>query len=352
MKALLVRALIWLLGVVLVVAITWWAAVITLEPSVDPIEETSLPVLYEVVEGSIGRSVELPIRAVWPASESAPLGRSGLVTSIESTGIVDLTEGQVIMTLDLHPVVVAEGPIPAFRSLSSSAIGDDVRQLQEFLTQQGFLNEEADGRYGSGTRGAVVDWQTAVMPDRKPTGEVVLGDILFVPDLPRRAILAETVGVGRRLGADSSPLLLLGGAPEFSIRLGAEQGGLIATGTLVELAAEGWSGMIRSVGPDPETGGLVAQVEGSEGEPLCGAVCDSIDYTAQGVFFTGTVTVVPELTGPIVPVAALVSDAAGDAGVMLADGSFKGIQVMGADGGIAVVIGLEVGESIRVHGDG
>lgn len=345
------RFVVGLLAVALVAAITWWAAVITLEPSVDPIAEASLPVLYEVVEGSIGRAVELPVRAVWPATESAPLGRAGLVTSVESADLTEVTEGQVIMTIDLQPVVVADGPIPAFRSLSSGAVGDDVRQLQEFLIRQGYLDDEADGRYGSGTRRAVVDWQAELMPDRKPTGVVLLGDILFVPALPRPAILAAAVAVGSRLDANASPLLLLGEAPDFSIRLGAEQGGLVATGTLVELPAEGWSGTIRSVAADRETGGLVAQVEGTDGEPLCGEACDSIEYTDEGVFFTGTVTVVPELTGPIVPVSALVSNTAGGAGVVLADRSFRQVQVLGADGGVAVVIGLDVGESIHVYGD-
>lgn len=47
------------------------------------------------------------------------------------------------------------------RTLAVGGQGDDVKSLQEFLREEGFLNAEATGFFGSMTHDAVIKWQTA-----------------------------------------------------------------------------------------------------------------------------------------------------------------------------------------------
>ncbi|MBI5003918.1 peptidoglycan-binding protein [Candidatus Kaiserbacteria bacterium] len=47
------------------------------------------------------------------------------------------------------------------RTLAVGGQGEDVRSLQEFLREEGFLNAEATGYFGSMTHSAVAKWQTA-----------------------------------------------------------------------------------------------------------------------------------------------------------------------------------------------
>lgn len=56
--------------------------------------------------------------------------------------------------------------------------------------------------------------------------------------------------------------------------------------------------------------------------------------------------VVPETTGPVVPVAAIVTDAGGAQSVRLPDGSEMPILVLASTGGLAVVSGIDAGDVV------
>lgn len=85
---------------------------------------------------------------------------SGLRTSAVVTGVpvgVDdaVTEGSVLAVVADRPVIVLGGDVPAYRTITASAEGDDVRQLEAALARLGLEAGPVDGRYDAATAEAV-----------------------------------------------------------------------------------------------------------------------------------------------------------------------------------------------------
>ena len=76
---------------------------------------------------------------------------AGTLTSvrIETGSVVD--SGDVLYSLDLKPVVVAKGEVPAFRDLALNDKGADVQQVQQFMVESNFATIVPDGHYGPAT---------------------------------------------------------------------------------------------------------------------------------------------------------------------------------------------------------
>jgi hypothetical protein len=151
----------WLVGVVAVVglvAVGFWAGRTALEPPSDPLVEAA-PVTYTVANGQVGRTLQFSAVAEW---ELEPVGVGavrGVVTTVELDSTSSVGPGDILFTVDLRPVVVAEGVVPSFRDLSQGAKGADVAQLQVLLAGLGFYAGEVDGSFGTGVRTAVRGWQ-------------------------------------------------------------------------------------------------------------------------------------------------------------------------------------------------
>src|SRR5690606_21243281 len=86
-----------------------------------------------------------------------------------------------------------------------------------------------------------------------------------------------------------------------------------------------------------------------DGGVVCGGECASLP-AAERVSLRGQVTIVPEVTGPSVPVGAVRTDPDREAWVLMADGTRRTVTVLGSSGGVAVVSGLTVGERVIVTG--
>lgn len=81
--------------------------------------------------------------------------------------------------------------------------------------------------------------------------------------------------------------------------------------------------------------------------PLCrGAECLRLVPAADQTPVDVEWVLVPDTTGPLLPVAALQSDPVGGAFVELPDGSRRPVTVRVASGGSAIVDGVAVGEAI------
>jgi hypothetical protein len=62
------------------------------------------------------------------------------------------------------------------------------------------------------------------------------------------------------------------------------------------------------------------------------------------------VTIVPQVTGPSLPIGAVRTDPGGEAWVLMADGTRRTVTVLGSSGGVAVVDGLAVGDRVILTG--
>ena len=102
-----------------------WAGRTVLAPPVDPFTVES-PALYQVVEGDIGRTLPTTVLAQWDLVVAAVAPTDGVVTTVEISPGDTLDVGDTIATVDLRPVILAEGDIPAFRAMTPGDVGEDI----------------------------------------------------------------------------------------------------------------------------------------------------------------------------------------------------------------------------------
>lgn len=340
----------WALSVLLSMGAGWWAASVTLQPpSTEP--APSRPATYTVVEGTIERRLEFTAAASWPSSPLATNTASGTVTSVDMQPGQAVDVGDVLYAVDERPVVVAEGAVPMYRSLSVGASGRDVHQLQELLVDLGFYFGEPSGSFTAGTAEAVRRWQQDL---GLPGGEVVeQGDVVFAPALPTRVMLAPEISVGRQVSAGLDAVQRLGKAPKFTVTLADGQADEVPPDAPVEVLHEDgvWSSSIASMEGTVE-GETELVLAGADGGDLCGNECLDIVVPGKESRFRVQIVVVPATTGPMVPAAAITTDASGTAFVTAAaDGDQVPVTLTARDSGHAIVDGIEPGVEILLFGD-
>jgi peptidoglycan hydrolase-like protein with peptidoglycan-binding domain len=324
--------------VAVVAGVGYWAGRNAVVPPELPVDEHETQT-YAVATGSVGRSIDLPVSASWSTTRTLFAGSDGIVTSVlhEAGALADA--GDVLATIDLEPVVIAEGAVPMFRTLERGMTGPDVAQLQELLRSMGFLDGPADGAFGPVTEAAVKRWQRSIGASQD--GIVDPGALLFVAGLPVR--LEVSAIVGARIGAGSDLARVLGERPAFVATISPSQRAELATGMTVEIT-----------GPEGETwpaelGPFEAQPDGRYQAPLsgalCGDACDGIAVAGETAL-TGSIELVPETEGLVVPTSALVEQPSGGLAVTLADGGSADVRIVVEADGFAVVEGLALGTVI------
>lgn len=307
---------------------------------------TATPVeTIEVRSGTVGRALRLPVTAQWQRSTTVPAGRSGILTTIDIEPDEPLAPGTTVATIDLQPVVVAQGRVPMFRTLREGSVGEDVRQLQDLLVTQGDLADPSPGVLDPATTQAVRAWQGRI--GAHADGEVRPGALVFVPSLPARMTVVPAVGDA--LAPDSDLLALLDAAPTFEASVGSSQRDVLTSGrsiTIEGLDGEPWLGTLgqsRTLDDVTFTIGI-ADVD-------CGAGCASVP-TMGVTDLDGLVVEVPETDGPVVPTSVMTRDASGAFTLTLGDGTPRRVRVLAQADGFAVVDGVEPGTLVRVSPGG
>lgn len=338
----------WLLGSVVAAALVaagWWAGRVAFVSPADPLADP-VAVSYQVVEGSVGRSLMFAAVAEWVLTPIGTGVSAGVVTSVEVEPGILLEAGDVLFTVGLRPVVVAEGSVPAFRELRQRVDGLDVSQLQELLSRLGFYSGDIDGRFGPGLHTAVKSWQESL--GVADDGVVRAGDVVFVPELPTRVVLGDEVVVGARLSGGEQIVWLVPNAPRFRIPLSTEQRSLVPLSADVAVTyPEGvWAArIVAAVEPDAFDQ-LDLILEAAAGGAVCGDDCVEWVAFSGSTDFPAAVVVVAAAIGPIVPTAALGTAADGTPFVTLPNRSTRAVVILGSSDGLAVIDGVELGETI------
>ena len=253
------------------------------------------------------------------------------------------------MTVDLRPVVVAEGEVPAFRDLAVGATGADVSQVQRLLAERGYWSAPVDGRFGESMHWAVRAWQQDLGVTQD--GLVRAADVVFVPGLPARLAPTESMRVGAVLAGGEPVVQVLPVHPSFTIALPDGQAQSVTPGMAVEIDSGGdepWLAEIVEVRRSAEQG-TMALLAGVDGDSICGNECELIPIHEETLLST-SIKVVPRVEGVSVPAAAVVTTAAGRTVVVLDDGSLRPVKVVASGSGVAIVAGLEVGDLVRTPG--
>jgi hypothetical protein len=120
----------------------------------------------------------------------------GTVTLLPKVGRV-IHDGQVLYRVDQAPVVLLYGSIPAYRTLAEGVTpAEDVAQLNHDLVALGYVDrsdvDSAWGEFNWATRIGVEKLQAHLGVHQ--TGELSLGDVVFLPTAARVTSLQASLG--------------------------------------------------------------------------------------------------------------------------------------------------------------
>ena len=324
-----------------------WAAATVLTPPEDVLAATPYTTV-EVVPGEVGSSISLNTVAEWTPVPAGSNQAVGTVTSVDATPGQQVTVGAKLYTVNLRPVVIAQGAIPAFRALSQEAIGADVSQLQQALTDLKLYSGPIDGKFSARTTTAVKAWQKVLGVTQD--GVVQAGDIVFVPTLPTQVSLDTDIVVrGAVLAGGESVVRALPASPAFTVPVSEAQAALMPTGTRVEITnMEG--GMWEAFAVDritDENGSVQITLAGADGAVICGEACATIPVTSESLLSSRIITV-ETVTGLTVPSAALLSAGDGSVSVIDAAGSSLPVTVVTSARGMSIIDGVADGTAVRI----
>ncbi|ACZ30616.1 Peptidoglycan-binding domain 1 protein [Xylanimonas cellulosilytica DSM 15894] len=333
------RSLPWVLAVVVAaglgVVFGRWAFV---APQVD--ESIDVPATVRVAELTVGRSLPVPVSAVWDARPFGVGAAVGVLTSVDVADGGSVNAGDRLYSVGLRPVVAAVGEVPAFRDLFQGAKGADVAQVQRFLAGAGFLTGEADGDFDPATATAVRAWQKSLGVERD--GVVRAADIVFASALPARVQVADGFGVGARVTDGDAVLSLLDGEPAFVATVPAGVSVDAALPIEVAFGDESVTAVVAG-SRDDQSGNRILTLTREDGSSVCGDRCDLVPLDPAEAVFDARQVVTPEVTGPGVPAAAVWFEASGEAYVVLPDGTKTPVTILGQGQGSVVLGGVEEG---------
>lgn len=345
------RWLAWLFGglaLVIVGALAGWAGAAVFAPPREALDASEFT-LVEIVDGAVGSSITLNTVAAWEQVPAGANRTAGVVTGVRIAPGDVVSPGSVLFEVDLRPVVVAEGEVPAFRALAQGAEGADVAQLQHLLAELGFYRGEQDGGFGPGTGRAVRGWQDSL--GIEDDGVVQPGDVLFVPTLPGRVALApELVFRGATLAGGEAVVSVLGAEPSFRVPSTVQQAAMMPVGTRVEITVgdQTWGASVAGQEPAADGSDQVDVVlQGEDGGSICGEQCGFVPVEGESLL-TSRIITQQTMSGLVVPSAALWTDADGSVSVIDDVGRSHPIEVVASSQGMSVIDGAAAGMRVRV----
>lgn len=323
----------------------WWAAGATMRPPQDPLS-TPEPVTIRAEEGTVGRRLSVSASASWVAAASVRAPASGVVTTLDVVSGDLVQAGDQLVTVDLQPVFVLPGRVPAFRDLRPGSQGADVQQLNAYLAAAGFLSGSVDGSYDAGTSQAVSRWKKAT---GQPAGDgVALGTVTFVAQLPARVRLE--VAVGDAVGAADVLAEAVGPAPSFEIALTDEQADMVparAQVTVLGPESQEWQA-VAAGRRDDSAGAVLMSLTGVDGAAVCGTQCGVLPVS-DTTSLSGQITLVPETRGIVVPAAAVTTRPDGSRVIRTAAGEVLDVEVLEAADGQVVLDGVPAGTEVLLR---
>jgi peptidoglycan hydrolase-like protein with peptidoglycan-binding domain len=324
-----------------VFSVGWWAGHEALSPPSDPLV-AARAVTVTAQHGEVGSSLELGGTATWEAVGTVRAITDGTVTAVADTSR-PLGVGDQIVQIDLNPVVLAEGTVPAFRTLEGGQRGADVMQLQQFLAAEGFYGSTVDGEFDDATAEAVSAWRAA--EGLRPGTEVPAGMIVFVPELPVDVRL--TVHVGDLVGPGATVAEILGSTPNFQAIVTEDQLAMVPEGTAISLrrggdALKGIAGSTEVVDGTP-----YLAIEGEDGGPVCPGPCQSVPREGTSRWDVQAV-LVPSEEGVVLPLAAVHRTADGGTYVVTEDGGRIQVETGASSAGQVIVVGVDAGTVVQL----
>lgn len=325
-----------------------WAAASVFAP--HPVLNESTYTLVTVEPGSVKSSMTVNAYAVWSRTPITSNSAAGTVTKVGVTTADPVTAGDTLYWVDLKPVVVLPGVVPAFRTMQEGSKGEDVAQLQAFLIAHKYLQASPKGTWDETTTAGVRAWQKKAGMD--VDGVVDTGEVVFVPSLPARLVFDDgVIRVSGRLSGGEDAIFQLASKPEFTLPVSDSQAALMPVGSRVEVRNpdggtwQAW--IIDQSQSDPGLVTLALSGSADSNTSVCGNECGMVPGDADGVLLRSQVITVEETNGLVVPSAAVMTTPDGKTALIDANGTVLPVTVLAGAKGMTVIEGVPAGTLVR-----
>lgn len=331
----------WALCLLLAAAATFWAGRTILRPPTVEEVRNAPEAMVTVTEGVVQESRTVSGTATYRPAGRGLSGRAGTLTSINVPEDGLVRQDDVLVTIDLAPVLVVQGEVPMFRDLAVGSSGEDVGQLRALL------GLEPSEEFDTETESALRRWQREI--GLEETGEVLLGQVVFVPSLPAPARVAPDLQVGDSVQPGQVLIEVFDPRPDVYVSAQAGAGVGLAPGLAATVGTE-TAGELVAARSDEQGMRRFAVVD-SGGQPACTGEC-AAKVPAPGPSPVDVVIeVVSPAQGPVLPRAAILFAPDGTAQVQRESGDMVPVTVVREARGQAVVDGVEVGDVVRLFPD-
>jgi peptidoglycan hydrolase-like protein with peptidoglycan-binding domain len=327
--------------------VSWWGTHRPPAPIAPVVPTATAP----VVRTDLVTTVQVSGHLQYAGDRSVPVpGAGGTLTARPRLGQV-VSRGQTLFEVDGHPVLLAYGRRPAWRSLGLGASrGPDVRQLEQNLVALGFADTgtlTVDTRFTQATAAAVRRWQAA--RGRPRTGRIDLGALVFASGPVR--ISGLPVALGGRAEPGMAVLEVTSPTVSVAVDVPAAQAYRVRVGDSVTVtlpAGNSSPGRVQSVSSVAESASDPASPDQGPG-PTSSTVRAVVKLSRPAA--TGTLDQAPVTVSIVgqevrdavaVPVTALVALAGGGVGVYLREGRQRTL--------VAVTPGLYTDTQVQVTG--
>jgi hypothetical protein len=199
-------------------------------PTNNGVSDNSYPTsIARVTEQSLSSQTVVEATLGYAGSFSVVNQARGIITALPALGQV-VTEGQILYKVNGSPVFLLYGATPSYRNLSEGMHGTDVSQLNTDLVKLGYGTSAAllgnSNYFTSKTAQALERLQGHL--DLPPSGELVMGQAVFVPSAVRTTSVSATLGAPVQSGvpiitASSTTrqiLIALDAAEQTEVRVG------------------------------------------------------------------------------------------------------------------------------------
>ena len=163
--------------------------------SAGPDANGSATSLATVTRRSLSETTQFNGTLGYAGSYTVVAAAHGTVTWLPKVGRV-VRQGQVVYRVDEAPVVLLYGRTPAYRPVAEGTTGADVAQLNHDLVALGDVDpadvETAWDEFSWATQAGVETLQQRLGVDQ--TGELPLGDVVFLPTAARVTTLQASLG--------------------------------------------------------------------------------------------------------------------------------------------------------------
>jgi peptidoglycan hydrolase-like protein with peptidoglycan-binding domain len=306
--------------------------------------------LAEVTEQTVGKVLRYNVTVTRSRTPVVANMMVGMVTKVAKAGKFGV--GEVVYAVDAIPVRVVAGTTPFYRSLSIGAKGSDVAQLRAALHKLGYLSISSGSSYDQSTSRAVKAWQRALgIPQ---TGTVDKGELIAVAKLPASLSLdTKILRRGALLQGGEQALFSNTGTPTFALELSQSEAEQVSIDAAITVNSDDASWPAKITKSEQLSDGTTRfSLAAPKGGVVCGDECGKLPAGSSKLYLLSKISVVEPQTGPAVPVAAITTQADGSTTVMVAgtngDLEQRSVTVKGSQDGVAVVEGVQVGESVQV----